>query len=177
MPNMNQVGPGRKFTFTFTICKSTTALYKPGRIRVQTYFFILIPGSNAKQEPGRAGQQIYFHLHNLYVDHCIIETRQDPDQNIFLDFKSMKHMPNRNHLGEGSRFTLTITIYMSISALNKRGRTQVQTDFCFFIPGSRCEVGTRQGRELDLLSPQQFASRQLPYINQVGSGSKNIFAF
>ena len=45
MPDRNQVGLVSTFKFTLPICKSTTDLYKPERIRVESYDYILISGS------------------------------------------------------------------------------------------------------------------------------------
>ena len=45
MPDKNRVGPGSGWNFSLTICKLTTALWKPDKIRVETYFRNFIPGS------------------------------------------------------------------------------------------------------------------------------------
>ena len=86
-------------------------------------------------------------------------------------------MPNRNQVGPGSRFSFTFTIDKSITVLYKPGRFWINAYFSILIPGSKCQIGTREGRAADFHSSLQFMSQQLPFRNHEGSVSKHIFAF
>ena len=52
MPDMNHLGLGSRIKVTLTICKTTTDLQKPDRIRVGTYFRFLISIYKCQVGPG-----------------------------------------------------------------------------------------------------------------------------
>ena len=121
----------------------------PGRNMV-LYLNLLDP--YARQEPGRAGQQMHYHFNNLHVYNCLIETGQDPGRNIFLYFNLLDQYARQETGGSGSRFTFTVTISKSTTALQKPDRIRVETYFCILIC-IICQIGIRQGRVADSHSP------------------------
>ena len=74
---------------------------------------------NARQEPGRAGYHTHFQFKNSQDSKCLIETRQDSGRNIFMNYIFWFIMPDRIQLGPGSRFTFSLKIHKTATALQK----------------------------------------------------------